>query len=220
MTLQPPVVDDGLCSILDDTFERVGRAVSGHEARVRAQEIGTVRFVGSGIARVEGLPNVRSEELVRFPGGIAQLLVEHLLHADPTMPVGSDEAQHVSGQRTLGIIALVLAREFQRRFAQVVDDIVANCGSEARTLLLSREAGLRRGQVVRLSKLSPAKQQAYLEELTTTGKRPRRRRSARPRSMTLPSEPKALVATLLARLEPKDAGQVAKLLAEALAKGK
>jgi F-type H+-transporting ATPase subunit alpha len=60
---------DGLCSILDSTFELVERAVASHEAQIRAQEIGTVRFVGSGIARVEGLPNVRSEELVRFAGG-------------------------------------------------------------------------------------------------------------------------------------------------------
>ncbi len=74
MTASPATLDrdllqhDGLCSILDNTFELVGQAVSGHEARLRAQEIGVVRFVGSGIARVEGLPNVRSEELVRFPG--------------------------------------------------------------------------------------------------------------------------------------------------------
>lgn len=33
-------------------------------------EVGTVRSVGQGIARVEGLPGVRAEELVRFPGGV------------------------------------------------------------------------------------------------------------------------------------------------------
>lgn len=36
--------------------------------RLKAQEVGAIEYVGGGIARVTGLPSVRSEELVEFPG--------------------------------------------------------------------------------------------------------------------------------------------------------
>lgn len=36
---------------------------------LRAREVGVVRSVGHGVARVAGLPGVRAEELVRFKGG-------------------------------------------------------------------------------------------------------------------------------------------------------
>jgi hypothetical protein len=42
------------------------------------------------------------------------------------------------------------------KFAQVVDQIVKNCGEDAKTLILARDAGLRRGMIVRLAKLTPA----------------------------------------------------------------
>lgn len=55
-----------LAGILDDTLEAVERV--SREARTEPQlrEYGIVDFVGNGIARVRGLPNVKSEELVRF----------------------------------------------------------------------------------------------------------------------------------------------------------
>ena len=56
-------------SILGRTVERLGEARSRHEAEVVCEEVGTVLGVDSGIARVEGLPNVRSEELVEFESG-------------------------------------------------------------------------------------------------------------------------------------------------------
>ena len=34
------------------------------------EEYGVVTYIGQGIARVHGLPNVKSEELVRFEGGL------------------------------------------------------------------------------------------------------------------------------------------------------
>ncbi|MCJ7712487.1 MAG: alternate F1F0 ATPase, F1 subunit alpha [Chloroflexi bacterium] len=59
-----------------DFLDRLGPAVSAvRDARARVgpdlllRDIGTVVRIGRGIARVEGLPGVGSEELVRFPGG-------------------------------------------------------------------------------------------------------------------------------------------------------
>jgi F0F1-type ATP synthase alpha subunit len=37
---------------------------------LRTQEVGRIISIERGIVRVEGLPGVRSEELVRFPGNI------------------------------------------------------------------------------------------------------------------------------------------------------
>lgn len=49
-------------------FDAVDRALSRDRARAAVREIGHVVQVGRGIARVSGLPDVRSDELIRFPG--------------------------------------------------------------------------------------------------------------------------------------------------------
>jgi F-type H+/Na+-transporting ATPase subunit alpha len=58
----------GLTTILDDTFALVDRALEGQRAELKAQEVGTIAYLGHGIARVSGLPGVQLEEIVRFPG--------------------------------------------------------------------------------------------------------------------------------------------------------
>ncbi|REJ68755.1 MAG: alternate F1F0 ATPase, F1 subunit alpha [Planctomycetota bacterium] len=60
--------DGQLRDVLDETFDLVHRVVESHQAALVPEEVGRVRFVGQGTARVEGLPGVRSNELVRFPG--------------------------------------------------------------------------------------------------------------------------------------------------------
>lgn len=59
-----------LQAVLDDTFTVFDRVLEDRRAELKAREIGVVRFIGRGIARVEGLPGVQSEELVRFPGNV------------------------------------------------------------------------------------------------------------------------------------------------------
>ncbi len=59
-----------LKAVLDDTFTTFNRVVNEHRAGLRIREVGTVRSVGRGIAQVEGLAGVKSEELVRFSGGV------------------------------------------------------------------------------------------------------------------------------------------------------
>ncbi len=58
---------------LKDAFEEGISAVETvrdeYEPRLKARPTGTVTYVGEGIARANGLPGARSEELVRFPGG-------------------------------------------------------------------------------------------------------------------------------------------------------
>ena len=55
---------------LDDTFSTLERIIKAEPPQMRQREVGIVHFVGHGIVRVGGLPNVRSEEIVRFPGDV------------------------------------------------------------------------------------------------------------------------------------------------------
>ena len=59
-----------LKSILNQTFTAFDQALKDHKAELKIHDVGTVQYVGQGIALVDGLPGVQSEELVRFPGGL------------------------------------------------------------------------------------------------------------------------------------------------------
>ncbi len=54
--------------ILDGTFATFDEVLERHGQSLAPREIGTLTYVGKGIARLKGLPGVRSEELVKFPG--------------------------------------------------------------------------------------------------------------------------------------------------------
>jgi len=136
----------------------------------------------------------------------------------------SDKTSGQSDQKTT---AEKLGEEFKvgektirrdARFAEAVDQIVQNCGQDARNLILSREAGLTRGSILRLAKLKPNEQQKYLESLKETGKRPRKssKRSKRRERITLPAQPKAFVQSLLKQFDHKEIAEISKALADAV----
>jgi F-type H+/Na+-transporting ATPase subunit alpha len=58
-----------LLSVLDATYNRFREVLHSSPPGLKPQEIGIVGFVGHGIARLQGLPGVKSEELIRFSGG-------------------------------------------------------------------------------------------------------------------------------------------------------
>ena len=66
MDLSPP----DLVAFLGNTFSHLEKVIDSHTARVTAREVGKVSHVGHGIARLEGLPGVRSDEIIRFPGKV------------------------------------------------------------------------------------------------------------------------------------------------------
>lgn len=136
----------------------------------------------------------------------------------------SDKTSGQSDQKTT---AEKLGEEFKvgektirrdARFAEAVDQIVQNCGQDARNLILSRETGLTRGGVLRLSRLKPNDQKKYLESLKETGKRPRKpRKGSKGRQrITLPTQPKAFVQSLLKQFDQKAIAEISKGLAEAI----
>jgi len=63
-----------LKSILDSTFLVLDQALKAQKADLKAREVGSVTYVGRGIARLEGLPGAKSEELVRFPGDMLGMI--------------------------------------------------------------------------------------------------------------------------------------------------
>ncbi len=59
-----------LQQLLNDTITTLNRVVDRRVFKLRATETGTVLYVGGGIARINGLPSITSEELVRFPDSV------------------------------------------------------------------------------------------------------------------------------------------------------
>ncbi|TDD09739.1 F0F1 ATP synthase subunit alpha [Saccharopolyspora terrae] len=54
----------------DEIRSAIENYVSSYSPEVSREEVGVVTETGDGIARVEGLPSVMTEELLEFPGGI------------------------------------------------------------------------------------------------------------------------------------------------------
>ena len=59
-----------LYAVLEDALQAVDRVSKQSSPGPVLREYGIVSFVGNGIARVRGLPNVKSEELVRLSGDL------------------------------------------------------------------------------------------------------------------------------------------------------
>ena len=82
-----------LKSILNQTFTAFDQALKDHKAELKIQDVGTVKYVGQGIALVDGLPGVESEELVRFPGGFLGMALN--LNPDEVAIVLLDESEEL-----------------------------------------------------------------------------------------------------------------------------
>lgn len=61
---------DSLKTVLDQTLDVVARVSRESALQPGIEEFGVVTYIGPGIARVQGLPNLKSEELVRFEGNL------------------------------------------------------------------------------------------------------------------------------------------------------
>ncbi|MEM7595882.1 MAG: F0F1 ATP synthase subunit alpha, partial [Cyanobacteria bacterium P01_A01_bin.83] len=55
-------------SLLNETISLSQQALDKYQLQLKIEEVGTVTYLGGGVARAKGLPNVGAEELVRFSG--------------------------------------------------------------------------------------------------------------------------------------------------------
>ncbi|OPY48874.1 MAG: V-type ATP synthase beta chain [Methanosaeta sp. PtaU1.Bin112] len=60
--------ESGVRGVLADTFAAIEQDLAVYRPKLKIEEIGVVSFVGKGIVRIKGLPNAKSEELIRFSG--------------------------------------------------------------------------------------------------------------------------------------------------------
>ncbi|NPV63744.1 MAG: alternate F1F0 ATPase, F1 subunit alpha [Methanotrichaceae archaeon] len=59
--------------VLKQAVSAADRSLYIRQPQLKFEEIGVISFVGSGIVRIKGLPHVKSEELIRFPGNLLGL---------------------------------------------------------------------------------------------------------------------------------------------------
>ncbi|MFN2275327.1 MAG: alternate F1F0 ATPase, F1 subunit alpha [Anaerolineales bacterium] len=62
--------EESLQNVLDETRAAIGRVLADHPSRLTIRETGKVLSISQGVAIVDGLPRVQSEELVHFEAGV------------------------------------------------------------------------------------------------------------------------------------------------------
>jgi F-type H+-transporting ATPase subunit alpha len=62
---------DNLSAIVARALDTLSRAREGQAMQLRSREVGIVRTVSTGVAKVTGLPGVGLDECVKFPGGLS-----------------------------------------------------------------------------------------------------------------------------------------------------
>ena len=83
------------------------------------------------------------------------------------------------------------------QFAEDVDAIANNCGEPAKKAVLAGDADLTRKEIREVAELPPDEQQGAMKgAVEEPAKRPRKGSKSGETRITLPSEPKALVAAL------------------------
>jgi F-type H+/Na+-transporting ATPase subunit alpha len=72
MTIEGPAstTADSLRINVESAFADLAECRESFTPQLTAREVGTITSIATGIARVSGLPNVGSEELLQFPGGV------------------------------------------------------------------------------------------------------------------------------------------------------
>jgi len=82
-----------LQKVLDQSFAALKQVSKSHRATLGPQEVGTVRSVGRGVVLLDGLPSVKSQELVAFEGGLLGLAFN--LDPDAVGVVLLDKIEHL-----------------------------------------------------------------------------------------------------------------------------
>ncbi|MDY6839846.1 MAG: alternate F1F0 ATPase, F1 subunit alpha [Thermodesulfobacteriota bacterium] len=91
-------MSETLTSFVDETFGALDDALENYRPKLKGREVGVVSFVGQGIARVQGLPHVRAEELILFSDNVLGMVFNVdvsevgvvLLGESPTLRAGSE----------------------------------------------------------------------------------------------------------------------------------
>lgn len=80
-----------LQQLLADTFTTLDQAIEQTGIDLKSREIGTLLQLGGGIARVQGLPGVTADELLRLPGGVMGIAINLEEHEVGVMLLGDSD---------------------------------------------------------------------------------------------------------------------------------
>ncbi|MBA7655238.1 ATP synthase subunit alpha [subsurface metagenome] len=72
----------------DEISKIIQRQIEGYKTGVDIKEVGTVTYVGDGIARIYGLDRVMYSELLEFPKEIYGLALNRYQHGSRTFGAG------------------------------------------------------------------------------------------------------------------------------------
>jgi F-type H+-transporting ATPase subunit alpha len=101
----------------DDIQSAIEEYVSSFTADTSREEVGTVVDAGDGIAHVEGLPSVMTQELLEFPGGVLGVALNLDEHSVGTVILGDfetiEEGQQV--KRTGDVLSVPVGDAFLGR---------------------------------------------------------------------------------------------------------
>ena len=61
---------NSLKTVLEQTFTQFERGLENKHLQIQPQEIGVLKSIDRGIAKVAGLPSVKADELLKFEGGV------------------------------------------------------------------------------------------------------------------------------------------------------
>ena len=131
-------------SLLDNSITLSQRALNSYEPELQIEEVGTVTYLGGGIVRVAGLPNVRAEELVRFPGN--QMGMVYNLDRDEVGIILLDDSEGLKAGcevlRTEKVLDTPVGEELLGRVIDATGHPLDNKGaiSTAQRLPVEREA--------------------------------------------------------------------------------
>ena len=63
----------GLQHAFDSAFAGMREAREAFKPQLAPREVGTITSIATGIAKASGLPDIRVEEVLKFPGGIERI---------------------------------------------------------------------------------------------------------------------------------------------------
>lgn len=63
-------MEKSLQTVLEQTLTRLEQGLATHQIQIQPQEIGILKSIDQGIARVRGLPHIQADELVNFEAGV------------------------------------------------------------------------------------------------------------------------------------------------------
>ena len=107
----------------DDIEGAISSYVSSFEAGTGREEIGTVIDAGDGIAHVEGLPSVMTQELLEFPGGVLGVALNLDEHSIGAVILGEFEKieQGQQVKRTGEVLSVPVGDAFMGRVVTPLD---------------------------------------------------------------------------------------------------